>query len=183
MKVESLAIPDVKLVTPKRHADPRGYFVETYNERAFKNAGINARFVQDNLSLSKPKGTVRGLHYQAPPHAQAKLVRVLKGAVLDVVVDARVSSPTYGKWVAARLDAKEGAQLFAPVGFLHGFVTLEPDTEVAYKVDDFYDRETDGAVLWSDPDLAIDWRISAAEATVSEKDARAPRWKEFKSPF
>jgi dTDP-4-dehydrorhamnose 3,5-epimerase len=183
MLIEPLAIPDVKLVTPKRYGDARGYFVETYNERAFQKAGIAARFVQDNHSFSKPKGTVRGLHYQAPPHAQAKLVRVLKGAVLDVAVDVRKTSPTFGQWVSARLDAEAGAQLFIPAGFLHGFVTLEPETHVAYKVDAYYDREADGGVLWNDPDLAVAWGVSAAEATVSEKDAKAPRWKDFKSPF
>ncbi|MGE0407838.1 MAG: dTDP-4-dehydrorhamnose 3,5-epimerase [Amphiplicatus sp.] len=182
IEVTSLAIPDVKLVAPKRHGDARGYFVESYNERTFQNAGIGPRFVQDNQSCSKPKGTIRGLHYQAPPHVQAKLVRVLKGAVLDVVVDARKASPTFGRWLSVRLDP-ESAQLFVPAGFLHGFATLEPDTEIAYKVDDFYDRDCDGAVLWNDPDLGVDWGIAPEAATISEKDAKAPRWRDFKSPF
>lgn len=183
MKVESLAIPDVKLVTPKRHGDDRGYFSETYNERLFAEAGIKARFVQDNHSYSKLKGTVRGLHFQSPPHAQAKLVRVLRGAILDVAVDARKGSPAFGKWVSARLDAKDGAQLFVPAGFLHGFATLEPDTEVAYKVDDFYARDCDGSVKWDDPDLAIAWGLDAGEAVLSGKDAAAQSWKAFRTPF
>ncbi|MBI1365873.1 MAG: dTDP-4-dehydrorhamnose 3,5-epimerase [Alphaproteobacteria bacterium] len=183
MEVKSLAIADVKLITPKRFADDRGYFCETYNERAFQSAEIRPRFVQDNQSLSRKKGTVRGLHFQAPPHAQAKLVRVLRGSILDVAVDARKASPTFGEWVAAELSAANGAQLFVPAGFLHGFVTLEPDTEVAYKVDAYYDRAADGAVKWDDPELAIDWGIDSGAAIVSEKDAAAPNWADFKSPF
>jgi dTDP-4-dehydrorhamnose 3,5-epimerase len=183
MLVESLAIPDVKLVTPKRHVDVRGFFSETYNHRVFNEAGITAAFVQDNHSYSKSKWTVRGLHFQAPPHAQAKLVRVLKGSILDVAVDARKASPTYGSWVSTILSAENGAQLFAPAGFLHGFATLEPDTEVAYKVDDYYDRTSDGAVRWDDPDLGIDWGVPAGEAVVSEKDAAAQSWAAFQSPF
>lgn len=183
MRVEALAIPEVKLVTPKRFADARGYFEETYNVRAFAAAGILAAFMQDNQSLSVKKGTVRGLHYQAPPFAQAKLVRVLRGAVLDVAVDARKGSPSYGRHVKARLDEENGAQLFVPAGFLHGYVTLEPNTIVAYKVDAPYDRASDGAVRWDDPDLAIDWGLKAAEATLSEKDASATTFSAFRSPF
>jgi dTDP-4-dehydrorhamnose 3,5-epimerase len=183
VKVESLAFPDVKLVTPKRHGDERGFFTESYNERTFRNAGIDCRFVQDNHSYSKCKGTVRGLHYQSPPHAQAKLVRVLRGSILDVLVDARKASPSFGKWISLTLNASSGEQLFVPRGFLHGFATLEPDTEVLYKVDDFYDPACDGAVRWDDPDLAIAWGINAAAATVSGKDAAAPAWREFKTPF
>ena len=183
MEVRPLDIPDVKLITPKRFADARGWFSETYNVRAFAAAGILSAFIQDNQSLSVRKGTVRGLHYQAPPFAQTKLVRVLKGAILDVAVDARKGSPSYGAHVAVRLDAESGAQLLAPAGFLHGFVTLEPDTLVAYKVDAPYDRASDGAVLWNDPDLAIRWGVSPAEAIVSEKDAAAPTFRAFRSPF
>lgn len=183
MIVESLALPDVKLLTPKRHSDARGFFSETYNQRAFKDAGIACAFVQDNHSYSKRAGTVRGLHFQAPPHAQAKLVRVVRGSALDVVVDARKQSPTFGKWVSVRLSAAEGAQLFAPKGFLHGFVTLEPETEVTYKVDDFYAGDCDGSVKWNDPDLAIAWGVSAQDAVLSDKDAAAQSWAAFKSPF
>lgn len=183
MQVEPLKIPDVKLVTPKRFQDARGYFCETYNARAFKEAGIDCDFVQDNESCSVKKGTVRGLHFQAPPFAQSKLVRVLKGAIVDVAVDARKTSPTYGKWVSARLDTETGAALFVPAGFLHGFITLEADTIVAYKVDAFYSKECDGAVRWNDPDLAIDWGAGAGEAVLSDKDAAAQSWAAFKSPF
>ncbi|NWG70859.1 MAG: dTDP-4-dehydrorhamnose 3,5-epimerase [Parvularculaceae bacterium] len=183
MDVKALAIPDVKLVTPKRFADARGYFSETWNARAFAAAGILSAFMQDNQSLSIARGTVRGLHYQAPPFAQAKLVRVLKGAVLDVAVDARKGSPSYGRHVSARLDDETGAQLFVPQGFLHGFVTLEPGTVVAYKVDAPYDRASDGAVRWNDPDLAIDWGVDVDEAILSEKDAAAPFFRDFQTPF
>lgn len=183
MLVEALEIPDVKLITPKRFADERGYFSETYNVRVFAAAGILNAFMQDNQSLSLKAGIVRGLHFQAPPFAQAKLVRVLKGAVLDVAIDARKGSPTYGRHVKARLDEALGAQLFVPAGFLHGFVTLEPQTVVAYKVDAPYDRAADGAVRWDDPDLGVDWGISPAAATLSAKDAGAQRWSEFRSPF
>lgn len=183
MKVEALRIADVKRVIPKRFEDARGFFCETYNARNFHDAGIACKFVQDNESYSLKKGTVRGLHFQAPPHAQSKLVRVLKGAILDVAVDARKTSPTFGKWVSARLDVENGAALFVPAGFLHGFITLEPDTIVAYKVDAFYSKECDGAVRWNDPDLAIDWGEAATAAVLSEKDANAQSWAEFESPF
>lgn len=183
MDVTALAIPEVKLITPRRFADDRGFFSETYNARAFKAAGIECDFVQDNHSYSARKGTVRGLHYQAPPHAQSKLVRVIRGAVIDVAVDARKSSPTFGQWVKAALSAENGVQIFVPKGFLHGFVTLTPDTEVAYKVDAFYDGASDGSVKWDDADLAIDWGVSKADASLSEKDARAPIWADFNSPF
>jgi dTDP-4-dehydrorhamnose 3,5-epimerase len=183
LKVECLAIPDVKLVTPARFGDDRGFFSETYNAQRFKDAGIDADFVQDNHSLSAQRGTVRGLHFQAPPFAQSKLVRVLRGTILDVAVDVRKGSPTYGKWVSAELSAKNGVQIFVPRGFLHGFVTLEPDTEIAYKVDNYYSRECDGAVQWNDPALGIDWGIPANEAVLSEKDAAAQSFAEFETPF
>ena len=183
MDVTPLAIPEVKLITPRRFSDDRGFFSETYNARSFKAAGVDCDFVQDNHSYSAKKGTVRGLHYQAPPHAQAKLVRVLRGSVIDVAVDARKASPTFGKWVKAELSAENGVQIFVPKGFLHGFVTLEPDTEVAYKVDAFFDGASDGSVKWNDPDLGIDWGVSEADASLSDKDAKAPAWAEFNSPF
>lgn len=183
LKVEALEIPDVKLVTPTRVGDARGFFSETYNAERFLAAGILPNFVQDNHSSSVKAGTVRGLHFQAPPFAQAKLVRVLRGAILDVAVDVRRSSPTYGKWVKAELSAQNGVQLFVPEGFLHGFVTLEAATEIAYKVDNYYSKEADGAVLWNDPDLGIDWGIGAAEVVISPKDAQAQSFAGFASPF
>ncbi|WP_373006383.1 dTDP-4-dehydrorhamnose 3,5-epimerase [Hyphomonas sp.] len=183
MIVEPLAIPDVKLVTPSRFGDDRGFFSETYNAETFSAAGIEADFVQDNHSLSTQTGTLRGLHFQAPPFAQSKLVRVLRGAILDVAVDIRRNSPTYGKWVSAELSATNGVQIFVPRGFLHGFVTREPDTEIAYKVDNYYSRECDGAVQWNDPALAIDWGLPADGAILSDKDAQAQSFAAFKTPF
>jgi len=182
LETKALEIPDVLLVKPKRFADARGYFCEVYNRGTYAEAGITAEFMQDNQSLSVAPGTVRGLHYQAPPFAQAKLVRVVRGAIVDVAVDVRSGSPTYGKWVKAVLTAEGGEQLFVPRGFLHGFATLEPNTEVHYKVDAPYSKSHDGSVLWNDPDLAIDWGVSAA-AVVSEKDAAAVRFTEFRTPF
>lgn len=183
LEVIELAIPDVKLVTPTRFEDSRGFFSETYNAARFKQAGIEADFIQDNHSRSLLVGTVRGLHYQSPPFAQAKLVRVLRGKIRDVAVDVRVGSPTYGDWVSAELSEENGTQIYVPRGFLHGFATLEPDTEIAYKVDSYYSREADGTVLWNDPGLAIDWGIEPAVAKLSEKDAAAPHFEEFSSPF
>ena len=183
MDVVELAIAEVKLVTPRRFSDDRGFFSETYNERAFTDAGIPVRFVQDNHSCSGARGTVRGLHYQSPPHAQAKLVRVARGRIFDVAVDVRHGSPTFGRWVGAALDDVTGTQIFVPAGFLHGFMTLEPDTHVIYKVDDFYAPDCDGAVRFDDPELAIDWPLPAAEAVLSAKDAAAMSWADFKSPF
>lgn len=183
LKVEALAIPDVKLVTPPRFGDDRGFFSETYNAQRFKEAGIGADFVQDNHSLSAQKGTVRGLHFQAPPFAQAKLVRVLRGSIIDVAVDARKGSPTYGQWVSAELSAENGVQIYVPRGFLHGFATLEPDTEIAYKVDNYYSKECDGSVLWSDETLGIDWGVRPEEAMLSDKDKTAQSFAEFKTPF
>lgn len=183
LDIQKTSLDGVLILTPARFGDDRGFFSETYNERRFIEAGVDIRFVQDNHSRSVEKGTVRGLHYQAPPFAQAKLVRVAAGKILDVAVDARASSSTFGKHVSVELSAENGAQLFVPEGFLHGFVTLEPDTHVIYKVNNYYDRDSDGAVRWNDPDLAIDWGFSENEATLSEKDAAAPFWKDFKSPF
>ncbi|WP_291841582.1 dTDP-4-dehydrorhamnose 3,5-epimerase [Maricaulis sp.] len=183
MTVTSLAIPEVKLVTPRRFGDERGYFSESYNARAFADAGIDRVFIQDNHSSSAKAGTVRGLHYQSPPMAQAKLLRVVKGRILDVAVDVRVGSPTYGEHVSAELSADNGVQIFVPEGFLHGFVTLEPDTHVLYKVNAYYDRECDGAVRFDDPALGIDWPVATGDVTLSDKDAAATSWAEFRSPF
>lgn len=178
-----LAIPDVVLVQPVRHGDGRGYFCETYKKPAFDAFGIDLAFVQDNESLSRQVGVVRGLHFQTPPMAQAKLVRVLRGAIFDVAVDIRRGSPSYGKWVAATLTAEEGNQLFMPHGFAHGFCTLEPDTLIAYKVDAPYSRPNDAGIAWDDPDLAIDWPVTADAAVLSDKDRVQPRLRDYASPF
>lgn len=183
LEVQKTAIDSVLILTPKRWGDARGFFVETWNAERFRQAGVAHVFVQDNHSYSAQAGTVRGLHYQSPPRAQAKLVRVVRGSIIDVAVDVRRGSPTYGHHVSVRLSAENGAQLFVPAGFLHGFATLEPDTDVTYKVTDFYSQPHDGSVLWNDPDLAIDWGIDPSLAALSDKDARAPRFADFKSPF
>lgn len=183
MDVQSLDLPGVKLLTPRRFADARGYFAESYNARAFAEATGGVEFVQDNESLSEHVGTVRGLHYQAPPFAQAKLVRVVQGAVFDVAVDVRKGSPTYGRWTGAELSADNGRQLFVPAGFLHGFVTRAPETLVLYKVDNYYDRDSDGAVHWLSPSLAVDWGLDPQAAVLSEKDAAAPYFSDFETPF
>ncbi len=188
MKITPLAIPDVLLIEPKRFGDARGFFSETYSRRALREAGIDLEFVQDNHSLSCPAGTVRGLHFQAPPHAQAKLVRVTRGCVLDVAVDIRVGSPTFGQHVSAELSADNWLAVLVPAGFAHGFVTLEPDTEVCYKVTDYYAPQCDGGIAWDDPALGIDWMLERAGcglqgATLSEKDRKHPTLAAYKSPF
>lgn len=183
MQVEQLEIPDVLLVTTARHGDSRGFFSETYNQRTFAERGIDVPFVQDNHSLSALKGTVRGLHFQTPPRAQAKLVRVVRGSIYDVAVDIRRGSPTYGRFVGATLSAENGKQLFIPAGFAHGLCTLADETEVVYKVSDFYSREHDAGLFWNDPDIGISWPLDNASAQVSDKDAAAPRLADFHSPF
>lgn len=176
MKVEPLAIPEVILVTPQRFGDKRGFFSETWNQARFAAAGIPGPFIQDNHSLSEKRGTLRGLHCQVAPSVQGKLVRVLKGAIWDVAVDARRASPTFGKHVSAVLSAENWSQLWVPGGFLHGFVTLEPDTEVQYKVTGgYYDTKAERGVIWNDPDLALPWPVDPAEVLVSDKDAKLPR--------
>jgi len=181
MQVIAMRIPAVKLIRPVRHGDDRGNFWEPYNRQRFFDAGIQEEFVQDNQSLSLLRGTVRGLHFQAPPHVQAKLVWCITGAILDVVLDVRRGAPTFGRHVAMRIKA-DGDQLFVPEGFAHGYCTLEPDTRIAYKVTDFYVPESEGGVLWSDPALRIEWP-DFASAGVSAKDAGLPRFGEFVSPF
>lgn len=181
--IQLFDISGLVLVIPERFGDSRGWFSETYQAERFKAAGIDSDFLQDNHSMSAAKGTLRGLHYQSPPFAQAKLVRVLKGAILDVAVDVRSGSPSYGRWVSAELSAENGHQLFVPRGFLHGFLTLTSDTEIAYKVDNYYSKACDGAVRWNDPDLAINWGIASDAAILSDKDREAPAFRDFKSPF
>jgi dTDP-4-dehydrorhamnose 3,5-epimerase len=173
----------ILIISPRRFGDDRGFFCETWNASGLADYGINTTFVQDNQSLSSTVGTIRGLHYQSPPHAQDKLVRCGRGALLDVAVDIRKRSPTYGEWVAVELSAENGKQLLIPKGFLHGFVTLEPDTEILYKCSDYYAPECDGAIRFDDPDIGVDWGILADQAVLSEKDASAPLLKDFDSPF
>ena len=173
----------VALIKPRRFEDERGWFTETYNQQTFLDLGIEVAFRQDNHSLSRPVGTLRGLHFQTPPHAQAKLVRCIRGSIWDVAVDVRRGSPTYGEWTAATLTAENGHQLFVPAGFLHGFVTLAPDTEVTYKVSDLYAPECDGGIAWNDPDLALPWPLPEEGPSLSPKDARLPRLADFDSPF
>ena len=170
MELTPTAIPDVKLITPKRHGDHRGFFSEVYNAAALAKLGITDLFCQDNHSLSAEQGVVRGLHYQLPPAAQAKLIRVVRGAILDVAVDVRRASPTFGKHVTAVLSAENWRQIYVPPGFAHGFVTLEPKTEVLYKVTAPYAPDRERGVLWQDPALGIDWGIDPSAATLSAKD-------------
>ena len=183
LDVRALAIADVKLITPRRFVDARGHFFETWNRNAFRAAGLDFDFCQDNQSLSRAVGTVRGLHFQKPPHAQAKLISVLAGRIFDVAVDLRVASPTFGKHVAAELRAAEGAQLLIPAGFAHGFCTLEPDTIVAYKVDAPYAPESDAGIFWADATLGIPWPVDPARAQLSPRDAALPRFSDITSPF
>jgi len=178
-----LALPEVLLLEPRRFGDARGFFVETYNRTRWAEAGIGAEFIQDNHSMSAARGTVRGLHFQAPPRAQAKLIRVAKGAVLDVAVDIRRGSPSFGRHVAVELSAENGRQLYVPEGFAHGFQTLTEGAEVLYKVTDYYAPEAEAGLLWSDPALGIDWPVSPDEATVNLRDAGFPALDELDTPF
>lgn len=180
IQIDETALPGVLIITPLRHADDRGFFSESWNRQSLSKAGIELPdFVQDNHSLSHQSGTLRGLHYQAPPHAQGKLVRCGRGRLYDIVVDAREGSPTYGQWIGKELSFENGRQLWIPAGFLHGFITRESDTEVIYKCTAHYDRASDGAVCWDS--LGIDWGI--AEPVLSEKDRAAPAFADWKTPF
>lgn len=183
MDIIALDIPDVKLITPKRFGDARGFFSEVYSRRAMHQAGLTMDFVQDNHSRSAKVGTVRGLHFQTPPFAQDKLMRVVRGRIYDVAVDLRRESPTYGRYVSAELSAENWAQLLVPIGFAHAFITLEPDTEVLYKVSNIYSPNNDAGILWNDPDIAIAWPKVDAPITLSDKDAPLPRLKDIVSPF
>ena len=169
-----------KLIKPSRHSDHRGFFSETYSRRLYAEMGIDVEFVQENHSLSGAVGTLRGLHFQAPPHPQAKLVRCVRGMIFDVAVDIRRNSPTFGQWESHKLTAENGHQLYVPVGFAHGFVTLEPDSEIVYKCTDYYAPETEGAVHWSS--CGIDWPLTA-DPILSDKDMIAPAFTNFVSPF
>jgi dTDP-4-dehydrorhamnose 3,5-epimerase len=181
--VEPTDLYGISVITPSRFGDDRGFFCETWNAGVLAKHGINTAFVQDNQSLSNAAGTIRGLHYQSPPHAQDKLARCGRGALLDVAVDIRKGSPTYGEWIGVKLSAENGKQLLITKGFLHGFVTLEPDTEILYKCSDYYAPECDGVIRFDDPDIGIDWGISPDQVVLSEKDATAPFLKDFDSPF
>lgn len=183
MQVEHLAVPEVMLVTPKRFGDSRGFFSETFNAGRFAAAGIEGPFVQDNQSLSEQAGVVRGLHCQIAPFAQGKLLRVVRGAVWDVAVDIRRGSPTFGKWAAAEISAENWRQIWIPAGFLHGFCTLQPNTEVIYKVTADYSPTSERAVAWDDPDLALPWPVAPGAAVLSEKDRRHPRLKDCEAWF
>ena len=180
--ITPLAIPEVLLITPKRHGDARGWFAETWSRKAMAEAGVEADFVQDNQAFNARKGTLRGLHFQQAPHPQAKLVRVLRGAILDVAVDVRDASPTYGQFVAAELTAERGEQLFIPRGFAHGYCTLTDDTELFYKVDGQYAPQTEGGLIWNDPDVAIPWPLDG-EPILSDKDKVLPRLKDLTARF
>ena len=183
MEIVATAIPGVKIIQPKRFGDHRGFFSETYSWKALAEAGIEREFVQDNHSMSAERGVVRGLHFQIAPHAQSKLIRVVRGSVFDVAVDIHRSSPTFGKHVSVILSAQDWNQVFIPPGFAHGFCTLEPQTEVLYKVDDYYFPECERGILWNDPALGIHWPVSLQEAILSEKDRKFPQLAEMADLF
>lgn len=183
VEARCLAIPDVKLIRTNRFTDARGYFCETFQRSAFAEKGLPHDFVQDNQSCSERIGTVRGLHFQRPPFAQAKLVRVVRGAILDVVVDLRRLSPTFGRHLSVKLDSESDEQLFVPKGFAHGFCTLQPQTLVSYKVDEVYSPDHDGGLYWADPELAIDWPVTTSEAQLSPKDRGLPTFDQLASVF
>jgi dTDP-4-dehydrorhamnose 3,5-epimerase len=181
LDIKKTVLEGVLILTPVRHGDSRGFFSESWNRQRMEGAGIDIDFVQDNHSLSAAVGTVRGLHFQSPPHAQAKLVRCGKGSLLDVAVDIRKGSPTYGQWIAEELSFENGHQLLIPEGFLHGFVTRVPDTEIIYKCSDYYAPECDGAVMWDS--CGVDWQMGDTKALLSDKDSQAPDLADFDSPF
>lgn len=181
--IVATAIADVKIIVPARSRDARGFFSETFRKKDLVDAGIQREFVQDNHSLSVQAGTVRGLHYQTPPHAQTKLVRVVRGAIFDVAVDIRRSSPTFGRHVGLVLSEEDGNQILIPPGFAHGFCTLHPNTEVLYKVDDYWFPECERGILWNDPQLGIDWPVAPDKAQLSEKDRQFPRFSEVTELF
>lgn len=183
MQITSLDIPDVKLIQPKRIGDSRGFFSETYRLNVLRDAGLDLNFVQDNHSLSEAAGTVRGLHFQTPPHAQAKLVRVTRGSILDVAVDIRKGSPTYGHYVSAEISAQNWTQILIPVGFAHGLMTLEPDTEVLYRVTGYYSASSDAGLAWNDASIGIAWPDVGTGIKLSDKDAKLPGLESFDSPF
>lgn len=183
MDIQETSLSGVLVLTPRRFGDARGFFSECWNQETFMERGIDLAFVQDNHSFSTQAGTVRGLHFQAPPKAQDKLVRCGRGALFDVAVDIRKASPTYGQWIGVELSFENGQQLLVPKGFAHGFAALTPECEILYKCTDAYAPETEGAIHFADPDIAIDWGIDPADAILSDKDRVAPAFAEFESPF
>ncbi len=185
MQIQALKIPDVKVIKAKKWGDARGFFSEVFNLKAMKEAGLDfgGDFVQDNHSYSADAGTIRGLHFQGDPFAQGKLVRCVRGRILDVAVDIRRSSPTFGKWAAAEISAAEWNQIWVPAGFAHGICTLEPDTEIIFKVTNYYAPSHDFGDLWNDPDLAIDWLVAADNVILSDKDRKQPRFRDLPWTF
>jgi dTDP-4-dehydrorhamnose 3,5-epimerase len=183
VEIRPLNIAEVKLVIPQVHRDDRGFLSETYSRRLMESAGIATDFVQDNHSLSVEAGTLRGLHFQVPPHVQGKLVRVVRGSILDVAVDIRIGSPTFGQHVSAILSAQNWTQMWIPAGFAHGFCTLEPDTEVIYKLTDYYAPDCDRGVKWDDATLGIKWPVGPDSAKLSDRDRRQPALKEMSPAF
>lgn len=183
MDVQALAIADVKLVRPTKHSDARGFFSEIFRDELLAQHGISGPFVQDNHVYSANSGVLRGLHFQKPPHAQGKLVRCVRGAILDVAVDVRVGSPTYGKHVSAEISAANWTQIWVPPGFAHGYITLERGCEIIYKVTDYYSPAFESGIAWDDQDLGIDWRINRSDLFLSEKDQQNPRLAEIAAPF
>lgn len=183
MKIEELPLKGAYILTPKRFGDDRGFFSETYNQAAFDEIAPGTTFVQDNHSMSRDAGVLRGLHFQLPPDGQGKLVRVPRGKVLDVIVDLRAGSPTYGDHIGVELSAENWKQLWVPVGFAHGFCTLEADTEFCYKVTSLYAPQSDSGIAFDDPDLGIKWPFPSDKLTLSDKDKKQQSFKAFKSPF
>jgi dTDP-4-dehydrorhamnose 3,5-epimerase len=183
IRVSNTDLPGIVTIVPDKFGDPRGYFSETYNRRDLAAHGITADFVQENQSLSAQRGVVRGLHFQAPPHDQLKLIRVIRGAILDVVLDIRHGSPSFGRHLALALNAENHMQLLVPAGFAHGFVTTEPDTEIIYKVTNYYAPSHDLGLAWDDPDLGIDWPVTAATAILSDRDRKLPRLRDLPAYF
>ena len=183
LKFERTPLSGLRIITPASFGDHRGFFSESYSSKALAGHGITTQFVQDNHSLSMTQGTIRGLHFQAPPHAQDKLVRCGRGALFDVAVDIRKGSPTYGQWFGVELSFENGKQLLVPAGFAHGFVTRAPETEIIYKSSDYYAQETEGAVAWNDPEVGIDWGLGDMTPILSDKDANAPSLADLNSPF
>ena len=183
MKINELEIADVNILEPRVFEDYRGFFSETYNKKTLSNQNINIDFVQDNHSFSKDKGTLRGLHFQVPPFAQDKLVRVIRGSILDVAVDIRKKSPTYGKYAKAIINSESFKQILVPIGFAHGFLTLEDNTEVIYKVSNYYSPESERGIIWNDSDINIDWSLSHSEIVLLERDKTFPKLKDLEDFF